>query len=924
LLRPIRLFLTGFALFVGAAGAGVLVASHWGPERTRAVLETSLSEALDRPVAVEGARLYFGGGPLSWMTGVLLDAEGIVAEVPGAAGLPELSVERLQAELDPISLLSGRVEVRSVALDGLRATLGADGGGAKLSEELSIPAPAEDAEPIVGWLEAVARAAEEMLAAPLREGDVSLARTELLVRGPALVEGGEPWVLELRDVSGEGRLRRPGQRSALSLTGRLVDGGDDARIAIELERTPRGEIGVGVSVADLELGYAGPALRALWPTVELSGRSDLELRIDRPQADVWRVSAHVDGRACEGSVPRMGDGHPVPVALDGFAAGLDVDLDPERLRLERAFVSARGSEIELAGEIGRPLRPASSTVGRLSLDRYDLAHRDDLIAFLPPGQIAKLQTALEPLRSGRVEDVRVEGTAPLRDWLRAFDDERRGLLPDSVEATAHFTGFAVRAGEDETITDLSGDVSWRGDRLALRGVRGRRAGHWLPLLDATLTGVSNLAANRGVPEIPNADDAPVMLGLGPMYDIVVDPNKPPGEMPKELLLALDHLVHPTLVWPVRNLFVRASPREEGIRLLLEHGVWGRVPVRAEGIWAMQRSGPRRVEHVAVNVDVKPPLDGLAPLDLASPIWARGRWHVDAHNLGDWRVLSSTGAFEAEGQDVRLASYDLDLGIAGHALGEAVVDFSGPVDLPYRTDVRMVGAQAEGVVDKIGFEPDEATGQVEMEGTLHGELRPGRRVLAGMEGTLQIRARDGAILKRLPALLAMAKVTDTFNPFGSRDEMRYSEIDALLRLERGTVHAEELRISGRDLRLLATGQVDAVDPEHPVEAVVGVFFFRAIDRVIGVVPVLSDLILGEDEGLMGAYVQLTGPWASPDADLVPLKTVASGPASFAIEGVPRFVKRAITAIQSAFSRPEVSAPPPSSGVSAPPPSRGEDS
>jgi hypothetical protein len=34
--------------------------------------------------------------------------------------------------------------------------------------------------------------------------------------------------------------------------------------------------------------------------------------------------------------------------------------------------------------------------------------------------------------------------------------------------------------------------------------------------------------------------------------------------------------------------------------------------------------------------------------------------------------------------------------------------------------------------------------------------------------------------------------------------------------------------------------------------------------------------------------------------VPLKTVASGPASFALEGVPRFVRRAIDAIQSAFN------------------------
>jgi hypothetical protein len=584
-------------------------------------------------------------------------------------------------------------------------------------------------------------------------------------------------------------------------------------------------------------------------------------------------------------------------------------------------VGAEDTEVSLEAEIARPLRRSSPTLGRFGLDHYDLSGRDDLIAFLPPRQIATLQSALEPLRSGRVENVQVEGRATLGEWLVGFDDDVNGLLPETVTARAHFAGFALRGDESEVVTDLSGEVRWSGDRLELHGVRGRRAGHWMPVLDASLSGVSHLAANAGLPEVPEADDAPLMLGLGPMYDIVVDPNRPPGEMPKALLLSLDHVVHPTLLWPLRNLFVRANPSADGIRMLVEHAVWGRVPVRAEGIWTMQQTGQRRVERVALRLEAKPPISGMEPLDLAQPVWASGRWHLEAHNLGDWRVLTSTGAFEAEGQDVRLTSYDLDLGIAGHALGEATVDFSDEVELPYRTTVRMVDAQARGVVDKIGFEPDEATGTVNMQGTLHGELRPGRRVMAGMEGTLEVQARDGEILRRLPALLAVAKATDTFNPFGSRDEMSYSAIDAKLRLERGTVHAEELRITGRDLRLLATGRVDAVDPAHPVEAVVGIFFFKALDRMIGVVPLLSDLILGEDDSLMGAYVQLTGPWKSPESALVPLKTVASGPASFAIEGVPRFVKRAITAIQSAFSRPQVASPPPDGAA---PQGTGEDS
>jgi len=911
LLRPIRLFLTGLVLFAAAVGVGVLVASHWGPERTRSVLEMALSDELGRPVAVEQAQLYFGGGPLAWMRGVLLDAEGIASHSKGPTGEPELAVDRLQAEIDPISLLSGRVKVRSVTLDGIHAWVGPTAAGSATSGKLSISSPPADAEPLVGWLDALAAAADDLLAAASPGHDLSFSRAELTIQGATPADGQPPWTMALHDVSGQARLRASGRQAHVSLAGRLDDGADHADIRIDLDRGPRGALRIAVDVNDLALAYAGPALKALLPTARLSGRSNLTLRAERPQEDVWQVSVGVEARDLQGTLPRLGDGHPVPIELAKGAGGLEFDLDPERLHLTRAFVSAEGSVVELTGEIERPLRMASNTVGRLSVDRYDLSRREDLIAFLPPGQIQTIQSALLPLQAGRVEDVRIEGHATLHEWLRGFDDRSGGLVPETMTARARFAGFALRNGDGagQAVSDLSGRLKWSGDRLELRQVRGRRAGRWLPMLDATLSGLSNLAANDDVPEVPDSGKAPVLLGLDPLYRIVVDPNKPRGEMPKALMLELDHVTHPTLIWPLRNLFARVHPDEDGIRVLLEHAVWGCVPVRAEGIWTMQADGSRRVERVAVNIEVKPPLTGLEPIDPSDPVWASGRWHLDTHNLGDWHVVSSAGSFEARGEDVHLTSYDLDLGKAGHAIGNAVVEFSDGEELPYRAHVRIADAQAEGLVDKIGFEPEQATGTVTLDGHLHGELRPGRRVMAGMEGTLLVHAREGAIIRRLPVLLALAKATDTLNPFGSRDQMQYSKIDAALRFERGRVHADELRITGRDLRMQATGQVDAVDPDHPVEAVVGVFFFKALDRVIGVVPVLSNLLLGDDQNLVGAYVQLTGPWKQPQAGLVPLKTVASGPASFAIEGVPRFVRRAISAIQSAFSRPGVSAPPP---------------
>lgn len=916
MVRPIRIAAVALVVFLVAAGAGVLVASHWGPERTRALLETTLSERLGAPVTVRESRLYFGGGALSWMSGILLDAEGIETH-PEDDDAPRLVIGQLQADLDPLALLTGRVRVRSLALDQVRATLGWSG----LPDVSAPPPDAEGAapaeEPIVGWLEAIAERADQALSGPLSEQDVTLDRSVVEWNGPPLSPDGPPLTFTLTDLGGALRARGAGA-GQLALTGRIVEAGEDARLTLDLTRDRRGALQAELVMDRLALAWTASLLAGVIPQADIGGSGTFQLSAKRPQEGVFEVSARLDAADLSGSLPRMGDGRPVPIAFANARAGISLDVDPERVNVSRAFAAAEDTEITATAEIARPVGETAHTIGSIHLDHYDLSKRAHLIALLPPRQIAIVEGALEPLRSGRLEDLRISGQARLGEWTRAFDDETRGLLPETVEARTRFTGFAVRAGDAASITDLSGTAVWSGDRIQLQRVRGRRAGHWMPVLDATLDGVSQLAANAEAREVPDAHESPLMLGLGPMYDIVVDPNKPRGEMPGALLLDLDYVVHPTLVWPLRNLFVRANPGEDGIRLLLEHAVWGRVPIRAEGVWTMEPEGQRRVERVVVKISLKEAIQGLQPLDLSDPIWARGRWHLDAHNLGDWRVHKSTGAFHAQGQNVRLVTYDMDLGIAGRALGEGTIDFSDSEELPYWTTVRVVDGKAPGIVDKIGFEPHEATGDVALDGEFHGELRPGRRVMAGMEGTLQVTARDGSILRKLPVILAIAKATDTFNPFGKRDEMKFSEIDATLDIDRGQVHARELRINGSDLRLLATGTVDAVDPEHPVEAVVGIFFFKALDRVIGVVPVLSDLILGEDENLMGAYVELSGAWAHPNASLVPLKTLATGPASLAVEGVPRFVRRAISAIQSAFERPgpDVAAPPPTP--------RGEDS
>jgi hypothetical protein len=92
-----------------------------------------------------------------------------------------------------------------------------------------------------------------------------------------------------------------------------------------------------------------------------------------------------------------------------------------------------------------------------------------------------------------------------------------------------------------------------------------------------------------------------------------------------------------------------------------------------------------------------------------------------------------------------------------------------------------------------------------------------------------------------------------------------------------------------LRVLVAGELDVVAPERPGDHVLAFLFLTTIDRVIDMVPLLGDWVLGDDENLVTLYVRVQGPWDDPSASLVAPNTVrnAAGWAGRMIElGVER--------------------------------------
>ena len=144
-------------------------------------------------------------------------------------------------------------------------------------------------------------------------------------------------------------------------------------------------------------------------------------------------------------------------------------------------------------------------------------------------------------------------------------------------------------------------------------------------------------------------------------------------------------------------------------------------------------------------------------------------------------------------------------------------------------------------------------------------RPDLPLLSRLSGTALVKARKGAIEATVPAFLALALATDTFNAFDGHERIRYDEVDTLLRFGEGRVSTEAFDIDGPDLRMFVAGELDLLRAPHLLDAELALFLFRHIDQALVNIPIVNSLLLGGNDNLMAAYFSLKGPWEDPGGE-----------------------------------------------------------
>lgn len=899
-MRPDRKVLLALALFAGAALAGFALAGYVGPEQVRTGAERALSRTLGGPVSVESARLTFG-------TGVALEVTGLEAW-PQPDG-PALRVARGAARLEPFALLLGRIEPRRIALDGasLRLVRDADGRIAPAEPIALVRGPrgahAPAAEGTWAVVQRIGDAARALLQAPLPLLRAALAPRRVEVRNLELVLHDDRAGTQIGIAGIEAQLVRHarGRRIEVRGSGRLVDAGGE-RGEVSLEGTARAGAGdVALRVRQLDLASLAPWLRELEPGADVAGIARGAVSVAFGDRESRRVRIELVAGGFEARVPRAPGQRPLAVRSEALVGGVELEVAHQRVELLRGELELDGQRLELVGRAARPLRPDSHARLAVRLRNVELERARQLAHALPAELERRLDAALARIERGRLTELEITGTATLAGWRAAVEaPEAAGAGPSiELEGSARFRDVAVRVAEDALMEGLSGEVTLARDRLEVRGLRRPRD---LPELDVAIAGLDRLLEHGQRAPQP----APPLPGLEPLVEYFE--GGPPAEGgPRGSLGALEisaaWLAHPAAVWPFEDLEVEVAPLREGARAIMGSGRWGGLAVSGSGSWRPGAAGTAGKLSLRLEVSGRP-----APLGRADG-WASGRWSVrDAR----WRALTlaeARGRFRADGSRLRLADGEAALAHGGSLRGGAVVDLSRTDEVPIEIEALADSAALADLGGLAGLGPADLTGELDASAHLAGSLRPGASARGTLAGRISLAAARGE-LRRRPALASsIADSDDAFREFAGDKPFEFESAQTELALADGHLATDALLIQGRKARLVVSGRIRVDRPPHELEAVVAVFPRNAMNSIVGNVPVIGPILRGSDGNVVGAYLELTGPWGDPQARRLRNRSLAAG----MLEGVPGFVVNGLRAIGSVLARlaPD-SGPPPGGG------------
>ncbi len=669
-------------------------------------------------------------------------------------------------------------------------------------------------------------------------------------------------------------------------------------------RARGGEASASLSADDIALGPLGALLKT--PT-DLSGALSLNAHWRAPRNGPQTVRLEFEGEQVRGTFGGGLKSAPHRIDLPAPSVRLLAHATPGRLTLDALEVQDGGIVLHAGGNLALPFTEAAPAEVELRTSDLSLAELRRLLAQLPAGVRRVGEVVLRRVEAGVLRRllVRIESSA---DGL--IDMAARGplLRPGEITVEAGIEEAHYRSRAGNLVSEITGEVHYDGERIAFKDFGAELGGSRLGRLDLTLAGLPRLTklgdlrceATRRVTAMPG------IAAFREWRESRRPPDAPTSQA--EFQLDLEFLKHPMLLCSAREVVMTLRalpgglPQFEGSDLTgtaftVERAVWAGLPVELTGGFGYHESGERWV-----RLDARitaPPAPGASTRDRAfsahEDFWGNGRFVYLAETLGGWKLENASGVIHARGTRLQLDDVTLRLLPGGVVSGGVTMDFGKEGDPEYAADMQFAGVPLLDLWHAAGLERGLLSGRLYGAVVIEGPLLNGRGVLEQANGAVSFSARSGEVHRKVPLMFAIALAGSRFNPFGERDRIAYDAIDIAGALNAGLLEVNNATLQSARLRVAGDGSTDFGD-DGKLEAVVGLFFFPQLDRLINRIPVVNRVVLGDNENLVGAYFSVGGSLTRPSAELIPVKSLVQSPAG-ALFDLPGRVMGAIRSVQS---------------------------
>jgi hypothetical protein len=911
-MRRLAVALIVLGLLALLSYAAYQVGRVFAPVRLHAEIEAILVRETKHPVELGDVQLVWG---------LPIELEGRALKLFEGA----LTIEHARARVDSLSLLTGHPRLSRLELEGVEMGLSKAADGPWLPRLGPPGTPAPPGESLLEPLRTVDGIARRLLAKPfiadalqVRDGHFSVTRTR---------PDGTSRKVRFVDIEGLLQHSRLQGDASMELRGRWVDGETTlGTLDWKGARERDGHVALKLDAKGLALKALAPVFHGALPELALRGRLAAVAELDSREPSDERILVTLDARDLRARARKDGEWVEVP-RLDGrFRLG----LAPKQITVSKGTFDLGDWMLRFDGNVARPVVDTAETRATLGIDDLQLSPDalDALVRWLPESRRERVAELVAHVRDGRLVHGEISATAPLERW-RGIGDEGGldAMLPVfAVSAQVEALRLGLEGGSE--LSDVSGLLEWRDGNLDVRRAHALLDGQPLPALDLRFRDLATVL-ERARPDTMEYGSAHALPGISPLFAVLRPPSDAPRSPPPRIALDLDWFHHRALILPVKRMQAEVVPGDDGFRVALRSALWAGVPIQGSVDVALR---PERRLDVRLELQK----DGLVPLeplgdggnggDPAGRPWTSG-W-IDLGATPSGFVQRHTRArLRAVGATIHFEDVVCELEPAGQLTGKLDLDLSHDEYVPYALEGHLQEGNLGALIAQRGFKGEPMQGTLTLDGPLTGTLVPGRALLHDAGGNLSLAIRDGTIPKTVPPVLALALASDSLNPFSSRERIRYHRVDAALRFETGRVSTQALDVEGPDLRMFAAGEIDLREKPNPLRAEIALFLFRQLDWALVKIPILSQLLLGENQNLVAAYFQLGGTWQQPLAEAQPLRTLQDTAGGPLLEGIPGVVlqgMKAIGALWQTSPAPGVAdgatttAPAPSAPSEPPPP------